>query len=67
MDEEKKTGKVKDATYQLKAHDGKRFIKIILLFTDQSKFVRNIHESNKFCLYDAYLSPEEATTFVLDF
>ncbi|CDW71296.1 UNKNOWN [Stylonychia lemnae] len=66
-DEEKKASKARDATYQLQAHDGKRFIKIIMLFTDQSKFVRTINESNKFCLYDAYLSPQDTTTFILDF
>lgn len=63
----KKAEKKKDSTYQLKAHDGKRFIKIILLFDNQSPFVNNINEVNKFCLYDAFLSPLEASTFVLDY
>eukprot|EP00347_Sterkiella_histriomuscorum_P016800 403351805 len=67
-DEEKKTGgKKKDQTYQLKAHDGKRIIKIILLFDNQSSFVRSINEVNKFCLYDSFLTPLESDTFVVDY
>ena len=29
--------------------------------------MRHIHEGNKFSLVDAYMSPAEANTFVIDF
>lgn len=58
--------KQKNTTYQLKAHDGKRLLKIILLFQDQENVVKGINEYNKFILYDAYMSPSEPNTFVID-
>jgi len=35
----KQNQKKKDSTFQIKAHDGKRSIKIILLFDNQYQFV----------------------------
>ena len=64
--EKKKQRKLKNQTYQLKAHDGKRLLKIILLFLDQGPFVRGLFEVNKFTLHGAYLTPAEPNTFVID-
>jgi len=50
----------------LKAHDGKRLLKIILLFLDQGPFVRSLFEVNKFVLKNASLTPAEPNTFVID-
>lgn len=58
--------KLKNQSYMLKAHDGKRLIKIIMLFQDQDPLVHNINEVNKFKLLDAYLSPEEPNSLVID-
>ena len=63
---EEDSTKKKNQTFLLKAHDGVRLLKIILLFEDQAQFVRSIYEVNKICLYDAYLSPIETTTFVVE-
>ena len=54
---EKKGTRTKDATYQLKAHDGVRPIKIILLFEPKQQIgiVNSINEVNKYCLYNAQL------------
>ena len=52
-DNEKKKGKGKKHTYQLKVHDGKRFFKVVLLFDKQYDVVKNLHEVNKFFLFNA--------------
>lgn len=64
--EKKRLRKLKNQTYQFKAHDGKRLIKVILLFPDQDQLVRGLFEVNKFCVYEAFMTPSEPNTFVID-
>ena len=45
----------KDATFQLIAHDGVRFLKLILMFPDQVSIIKQLNERNKYALKDAYL------------
>ena len=49
------TGVKKDHTFQLIAHDGVRFFKIVLLMENQSQIIKNIHTRNKFYLHSGYL------------
>lgn len=49
-------GNVKrDHTFSLIAHDGVRFIKLILLMPNQLSIVQNLHERNKFFLKSGYV------------
>ena len=47
---EMKIGPKKGQTYSMVAHDGVRFIKLVLLFKDQKSIVGGINEKNKFIL-----------------
>lgn len=54
--------------YQLIAHDGVRFIKLVLLFNSQASFVGKLFETNKFFLKKGvFISrPDGALTFLID-
>ena len=45
----------KDATFQFIAHDGVRFLKLVLMFENQVSIIKELNEINKFVLKDAYL------------
>ena len=55
--------------YQMIAHDGVRFIKLVLLFKDTKSVISKINESNKFMVKEGiYVSKSEGTTqFLIDF
>ena len=44
---EQKIGPKKGQTYQLIAHDGVRFLKLVLMFGQQSGFIASLREKNK--------------------
>jgi len=49
------TGTKRDHTFSLIAHDGVRFIKLVLLMPNQSSIVKDLHERNKFLLKSGYV------------
>ena len=55
--------------YQMIAHDGVRFIKLVLLFKDTKSIISKINEGNKFMIKEGiYVSKGEGTTqFLIDF
>jgi hypothetical protein len=54
--------------YQIVAHDGVRFVKLVLLFANQASFLSSIFESNKFTVAKgSYLSKADSSfTFLID-
>ena len=63
-----KIGPKKGQMYQLIGHDGVRFIKLILLFKEQTPIVGKINEVNKFMLAAGiYVSRADGqTSFLID-
>ena len=49
------TGAKRDHTFSLVAHDGVRFIKLVLLMPNQSSIVGQLHERNKLLLKSGYV------------
>jgi len=49
------TSAKKDHTFNLIAHDGVRFIKLVLLMPNQISLVQDLHERNKFLLKSGYV------------
>lgn len=63
---EMKIGPKKGQTYQLMAHDGVRFLKLVLLFKEQKPVVAKIHEANKFVLSESvYVSKQDGQISLL--
>jgi len=65
-----KVGPKKDDMYQLIAHDGVRFVKIVMLFANQGAFVKNMREDNKYFLAEGvYFSSgtDSNSSFLVDF
>ena len=62
-----KTGTKRDHTFSLIAHDGVRFIKLVLLMPNQSSIMKNLHERNKFLLKSGYVdsTTERGTVVIL--
>jgi len=54
--------------YQIVAHDGVRFVKLVLLFANQASFLNSIFESNKFTVAKgSYFSKADSSfTFLID-
>lgn len=55
--------------FQMIAHDGVRFVKLVLLFKDTKSTITKINEVNKFVLKSGiYVSKGEGTTqFLIDY
>lgn len=68
-DKDQKIGPKKGQMYQLIAHDGVRFLKIVLLFKDLKNLVGKIHESNKYLLTAGVFvgQGDGSNTFLLDY
>ena len=45
---EEKIGPKKGNMYQLLCHDGIRFVKLVLLFSDHKQFLSKLYKANKF-------------------
>lgn len=65
---DQKIGPKKGQTYQMIAHDGVRFVKLVLLFGQQVSFVGKLHENNKFFVKQGvFISrPDGTLTFLID-
>lgn len=64
---QKDQGVKKDDTFTLIAHDGVRFIKLVLLMQNQKTIVRDLHERNKFLLKSGFVDSlsEKGTVIIL--
>ena len=49
------SGVKRDHTFNLIAHDGVRFIKLVLLMPNQAAIVKDLHSKNKFVLRSGYV------------
>ena len=60
------SGVKKSDTYQLMAHDGVRFIKVLLLMPNQSQIIKKLHTRNKYFLKSGYVdtSSERGTIII---
>ena len=63
-----KIGPKKGQMFSMIAHDGVRFLKLVLLFKDTKSLIAKINESNKFILSAGiYVSKGDgATQFLID-
>ena len=61
------SGIKRDHTFSLIAHDGVRFIKLVLLMKNQASIVKDLHEKNKFLLKSGYVdsTTEKGNTIIL--
>jgi hypothetical protein len=61
------SGVKKDDTFQLIAHDGVRFLKLVLLMPNQVSIIRNLRARNKFYLKSGIIdnTSERGTTVIL--
>ena len=61
------SGIKRDHTFSLIAHDGVRFIKLVLLMKNQGSIVKDLHEKNKFLLKSGYVdsTTEKGNTIIL--
>jgi hypothetical protein len=60
------TGAKRDHTFSLVAHDGVRFIKLVLLMPNQVSIVKDLRERNKFLLKSGYVdSAQERGAIVI--
>ena len=61
------SGVKKDHTFSLIAHDGVRFLKLVLMMPNQLSLIKDLHVRNKFLLKSGFVdrTTERGTTMIL--